>query len=120
MGDHSSRPRGAEPWAPRQKAGNGTRRGQFLPGQPKGAAMSSTTAEPRTVNPFHLPFRKWVSVLWKTACEFIDDDMPSVAGGVTFFVLLAFFPALSAFVSLYGLFADVNTAREHLNVLRGL
>jgi membrane protein len=51
--------------------------------------------------------------------EFLDDDIPTVAAGATFYVLLAFFPTVVAFVSLYGLFADINTAREHLSYLRG-
>lgn len=51
--------------------------------------------------------------------EFLVDDIPTAAAGATFYVLLAFFPALVAFVSLYGLFADVHTAREHLAYLRG-
>jgi membrane protein len=37
--------------------------------------------------------------------EFSDDRIPTVAGGITFFVLLAAFPALGAAVSLYGMFA---------------
>ena len=52
--------------------------------------------------------------------EFLADDIPTVAAGATFYVLLAFFPAVAAFVSLYGLFADIHTAREHLSYLRGL
>jgi membrane protein len=51
--------------------------------------------------------------------EFFVDDIPGVAAGATFYVLLAFFPAVVAFVSLYGLFADVRTAQEHLEYLRG-
>jgi membrane protein len=37
-----------------------------------------------------------------------------VAGGVTFYALLAFFPAVGVFVSLYGLFSDVTAVREQL------
>jgi membrane protein len=45
--------------------------------------------------------------------EFSDDRIPSVAGGITFFTLLAMFPALASIVSLYGLFADPSAiARE--------
>src|SRR5690606_25385809 len=33
--------------------------------------------------------------------------------------IMALFPALAAFVSLYGLFADVTTARDHLALLAG-
>jgi membrane protein len=36
----------------------------------------------------------------------MDDRIPSVAGGITFFFLLALFPALASIVSLYGMFAD--------------
>jgi membrane protein len=43
-----------------------------------------------------------------------------VAGSVAFFGLLAVFPALAAFVSLYGLVADVHAARQQLNILAGL
>ena len=51
--------------------------------------------------------------------KFYKGDIPTVAAGVTYSMLLAFFPAVTAFVSLYGLFADVETARQHLRFLRG-
>ena len=38
-----------------------------------------------------------------------QDRLLLIAGGVTFFVLLALFPALGAFVSLYGLVLDPAT-----------
>jgi membrane protein len=41
----------------------------------------------------------------------------SIAAGVTFFVLLAMFPAVGALVSIYGLFSDPGTIRAHLNDL---
>ena len=47
------------------------------------------------------------------------DDIPAAAAAATFYILLAFFPAVGAFVSLYGLFADIPTAREHLSYLQG-
>jgi len=49
----------------------------------------------------------------------VRDDIPTAAAGATFYILLAFFPAVGAFVSLYGLFADIPTAREHLSYLQG-
>lgn len=51
--------------------------------------------------------------------EFINDDIPTVAAGATFYILLAFFPAVGAFVSLYGLISDIHAASEHLSYLRG-
>ncbi|MGZ5141507.1 MAG: YihY/virulence factor BrkB family protein, partial [Burkholderiales bacterium] len=53
--------------------------------------------------------------------EFSDDRIPSVAGGITFFTLIAMFPALASVVSLYGLFADPSAiAREVQYVARFL
>jgi membrane protein len=43
-----------------------------------------------------------------------------LAAGVTFYALLALFPALAAFVSLYGLLADRNTINAHLASLSGV
>ena len=62
----------------------------------------------------------WRGVFRRAAREFIADDIPTVAAGATFYILLAFFPAVAAFVSLYGLFADIHAAREHLSYLRGI
>jgi hypothetical protein len=44
----------------------------------------------------------------------------SVAAGVTYYALLALFPAIGALVSIYGLFADPATIQDHLNVLSGV
>jgi membrane protein len=45
------------------------------------------------------------------------DRVLAVAAGVTFYGLLALFPALAAFVSLYGLIASPETVVEHLSAL---
>jgi membrane protein len=70
--------------------------------------------------PSEIPKRGWRDILWRTWQEFINDRIPAVAGGVAFFSLLAVFPALGAFVSLYGLFSDVSVAREQLNIMAGV
>jgi membrane protein len=67
------------------------------------------------VRPTHIPLLGWRDVIWRVILEITQDKLPSVAGGVTFYALLAIFPAIGAFVSLYGLFADVATVREQLN-----
>jgi membrane protein len=71
-------------------------------------------------SPVQIPARDWRSVLTRTWREFNDDHIPAVAGGATFFGLLALFPALGVFVSLYGLFADVEQARLHILKLQGV
>jgi membrane protein len=67
--------------------------------------------------PAKIPAKGWRDILWRTWLEMNADKLPSVAAGVTFYTLLAIFPAVGAFVSLYGLFADVATVREQLNDL---
>ena len=42
-----------------------------------------------------------------------------VAAGVTFYALLALFPATAALVSLYGLFTDPASISQHLNLVSG-
>lgn len=59
-------------------------------------------------------------VLQRTWHEYNEDQVAAVAGGATFFGLLALFPALGVFVSLYGLIADVEVARQHILGLRGV
>ncbi len=49
-----------------------------------------------------------------------EHRVVSIAAGVTFFALLAMFPAVGALVSVYGIFADPATIRAHLNDLSSL
>ncbi|HYE44598.1 MAG TPA: YihY/virulence factor BrkB family protein [Caulobacter sp.] len=70
------------------------------------------------IRPRQIPVLGWRDILWRTARETLQDKIPSEAGGVTFYALLAIFPAIGAFVSLYGLFADVGTVREQLDDMR--
>ena len=46
--------------------------------------------------------------------------MLAVAAGVVFYGLLALFPAITAVVSLYGLFADAATINDHLSSAAGI
>lgn len=64
--------------------------------------------------PHHIPWTGWKDILWRTSQEFQVDNLMSVAGGITFFTLLAIFPALGVFVSLYGLFADVGAVQKQM------
>jgi membrane protein len=62
----------------------------------------------------------WYVIVSRTVEEFVVDEIPTVAAGATFYALLALFPALAAFVSLYGLFADVEDARRQVVALNGI
>lgn len=67
--------------------------------------------------PTEIPKRGWKDILLRTKREFSDDQVPLISAGVTFYTLLALFPGMAAFVSLYGLFADVNEAQRDLALL---
>jgi membrane protein len=74
----------------------------------------------RAKTPAEIPARGWKDVLWRTWEGFNSDRILSVAAGVTFYVLLALFPAVAALVSLYGLFADRGTIGTNLSLLSGV
>jgi membrane protein len=63
---------------------------------------------------------RWRRALVAAVRAFAASNISVVAAGVTFFTLLAVFPALSAFVSLYGLVANVADAQREVGALRGL
>ena len=71
-------------------------------------------------HPAELPPRGWRDILWRTVGSFMANQLASAAAATTFFSLLALFPAITAFVSLYGLFNDTSTAREPLALLAGI
>ncbi|MBA1158940.1 YihY/virulence factor BrkB family protein [Microvirga mediterraneensis] len=70
--------------------------------------------------PAQIPSLGWKDILWRTYEEFGQDRLMAVAAGVTYYALLAIFPALAALVSIYGLFADPATIQDHLNALSGV
>lgn len=66
---------------------------------------------------WQLRFADVVAITKATFRQIGDDRVTAVAGGVTFFGLLSLFPAITAFVSIYGLVADPDTITRHLDVL---
>ena len=64
--------------------------------------------------------REWKQILLGAYRSISDDRVLAVAAGVTFYGLLAVFPAIGAVVSLYGLFADSATIRDTLDQLSSL
>ena len=70
--------------------------------------------------PWQIPLRGWKDILWRTYERIGEDRLLAVAAGVVFYGLLALFPAVTALVSLYGLFAQATTINEHLSAVTGL
>jgi membrane protein len=90
-------------------------------GQHAPAAAASEPGRGREAGtPAEIPARGWKDILWRTYEEFGQDRLMSVAAGVTYYALLALFPAIGALVSVYGLFADPATIQDHLTALSGV
>lgn len=70
--------------------------------------------------PSELSARAWWAILKRVYFESQRDRVMLIAAGATFYLLLALFPALAAFVSLYGFVADPRTVAEHVAFLGGL
>ena len=70
--------------------------------------------------PWRIPALGWKDILWRTYRAVGRDRLPSLAGGVTFFLLLAIFPALAAFVSVYGLFLDLGRVEHQLDQMAAI
>lgn len=84
---------------------------------PGGAPVVPPMA-PRRRSVWSLRSGDLVAIARATAQEVGADRVTSVAGGITFFGLLSLFPAITAFVSIYGLVADPAAIARHLDILR--
>jgi len=86
----------------------------------KAVRRSSTSFAPQPRNPLQISARSWWNIARRVFAAAIQDGILLVAAGVTFYALLGLFPAIAAFVSLYGLFADVGSAERQVAALQGL
>ena len=83
--------------------------------EPSGAGRERDRGREATT-PTDIPAKGWKDILWRAYEEINKDRILAVAAGVTFYALLALFPAIGALISIYGLFADPATIAEHLDV----
>jgi len=116
----------------RSSDGRGTRAGGSDGSQGLGAAAGGGPSaghqtDPRAVanddrgrgadTPQEIPAKGWKDIAKRTGKEVKADQVPLLAAGVAFYVLLALFPAIIAGVSIYGLVADPQTVRDQINRL---
>ena len=71
----------------------------------------------RSKSPLQIPWKGWKDILWRTYERTGEDRLLAIAAGVVFFALLAVFPAITALVSCYGLFANPSTIGDNLQTL---
>src|SRR5688500_11998888 len=82
-------------------------------------AVEARLDEHAPASPPDLPSRSWKYVVRKTAREFSDDQCTDLAAALTYYSVLALFPAVIALLSLVGL-ADQGeqTVKTLLDTLR--
>jgi membrane protein len=70
--------------------------------------------------PSQIPAKGWVDIAWRIYASIMEDRILLIAAGATFYLLLALFPALAAFVSVYGFVADPRTVADQVAYLGGM
>ena len=82
--------------------------------------MATTEAAQRTdIGPEDIPRPGWKAILKRTVKEFQNDDLTDWGAALTYYAVLALFPALVVLVALVGLFGQYpQTTNALLNILR--
>ena len=94
-------------------------RHDITPGDAK-REVGTSGAGSEANSPAQIPPRGWWDVLKRVYAGFNDDRLMTEAAGVTFYTLLAIFPAIATLVSLYGMVSDPVSVNDQLASLQGI
>jgi len=88
------------------------------------ASVLGLTAESKdhgrfAASPSEIPANGWRDILLRVYSNVGDHRILALAAGMTYYSLLAIFPALAALVAIYGLFSDTGTIAKHLDEVSG-
>ena len=70
--------------------------------------------------PGDIPAKGWQDIFWRVWYDLGRDNVSIVAAGVAFYGMLAVFPAITALVSIYGVFTDPADVGTYFAELKGL
>jgi membrane protein len=70
-------------------------------------------------SPAEISAKGWKDILLRVYSNVGDHRIFALAAGMTYYSLLAIFPALAALVAIYGLFSDAGTIAKHLDEVSG-
>ncbi|NPD68543.1 YihY/virulence factor BrkB family protein [Lichenicola cladoniae] len=93
------------------------------PGEKKAPSANDPAVEQpgaSAESPGEIPLKGWWNVLKRAGAGFSEDRVMAEAAGVTFYGLLALFPAIASLISLYGLFSNPATLNDQLEGLGGI
>jgi membrane protein len=97
----------------------GLKEGRSIPDSLRPQLVTKASQGRSAEQPSQVPLRGWWSILKRVVTESNQDRVLTEAAGITFYALLSIFPALTALVSIYGLFSDPHTVAQQLNTLSG-
>jgi hypothetical protein len=73
----------------------------------------------QATTPSEIPARGWKDILLRVFANISRHRVLALAAGMTYYSILAIFPAIAALVAVYGLFADPTSMTRHLDQLGG-
>ena len=87
---------------------------------PKEGCNASTAGEDGNrgrdaASPSDIPVEGWKDILWRVYGNVSNHRILALAAGMTYYCILAIFPALAALVAIYGLFTDPASIAKHLD-----
>jgi membrane protein len=88
----------------------------LMPGPKEQAGGRGRGAE----TPTQIPGRGLRDVFWRVFSSVTEDRVTLIAAGVTYYLLLALFPAATVLVSIYGFVADPVTIAERIATLSSI
>jgi len=70
-------------------------------------------------SPAEIPAKGWKDILWRVYGNIGEHRILALAAGMTYYSILAIFPAIAALVAIYGLFSDPGSIAKHLDDVSG-
>ncbi len=88
-------------------------------GAAPGSQHESEDRGRQATSPAEIPARGWKDILLRVYSNISKHRVLALAAGMTYYSILAIFPAIAALVAIYGLFSDPTTIARHLDQLGG-
>ena len=86
---------------------------------PTGVFAESEDRGRQAATPSEIPAKGWKHILLRVYANISKHRVLALAAGMTYYSILAIFPAIAALVAMYGLFADPTAIAQHLDQLAG-
>lgn len=83
-------------------------------------AKGQTNRGRNATRPSEIPRQGWKDIAIRVKNEIAADNLSIIAAGVAFYAFLSIFPALAAFVSIYGLITDPAELQQHVSSIQTL